>query len=61
MEEHKTPLKFSNMKPLEVIEPYNPQVVEFETVNDFNIYYNKQNLTKLKSSVRISVIIVIFL
>ena len=41
MEEHKTPLKFSNMKPLEVIEPYNPQVVEFESVNDFNIYYNK--------------------
>ena len=41
MEEHKTPLKFSNMKPLEVIEPYNPQVVEFETVDDFNAYYNK--------------------
>ena len=43
MEEHKTPLKFSNMKPLEVIEPYNPQVVEFETVNDFNAYYNKHS------------------
>ena len=41
MEEYKQPLKFSNMKPLEVIEPYNPQVVEFETVDDFNIYYNK--------------------
>ena len=41
MEEYKQPLKFSNTKPLEVIEPYNPQVVEFETVNDFNVYYNK--------------------
>ena len=39
--ELKTPLKFSNMKPLEVIEPYNPQIVEFETIDDFNIYYNK--------------------
>ena len=29
------------MKPLEVIEPYNPQIVEFETIDDFNIYYNK--------------------
>ena len=41
MNEIKQPLKFSNMKPLEVIEPYNPQIVEFETVDDFNIYYNK--------------------
>ena len=39
--ELKTPLKFSNMKPLEVIEPYNPQIVEFETIDDFNVYYNK--------------------
>ena len=29
------------MKPLEVIEPYNPQIVEFDTIDDFNIYYNK--------------------
>ena len=41
MNDIKQPLKFSNMKPLEVIEPYNPQIVEFETVDDFNIYYNK--------------------
>ena len=41
MNEIKQPLKFSNMKPLEVIEPYNPQIVEFETIDDFNIYYNK--------------------
>ena len=39
--EYRQPLKFSNMKPLEVIEPYNPQIVEFETIDDFNIYYNK--------------------
>ena len=41
MNDIKQPLKFSNMKPLEVIEPYNPQIVEFETIDDFNIYYNK--------------------
>ena len=41
MNDIKQPLKYSNMKPLEVIEPYNPQIVEFETVDDFNIYYNK--------------------
>ena len=41
MEDNKQPLKFSNMKPLEVIEPYNPQIVEFDTVDDFNVYYNK--------------------
>ena len=41
MEEHKTPLKFSNMKPLEVIEPYSPQVIQFESIEDFNGYYSK--------------------
>ena len=29
-----------NIEPIEVIEPYNPQIVEFESVDDFNIYYN---------------------
>ena len=29
-----------NIEPIEVIEPYNPQIVEFENVDDFNIYYS---------------------
>jgi hypothetical protein len=28
------------VEPIEVIEPYNPQIVEFKNVDDFNIYYN---------------------
>ena len=32
--------KHLNIEPIEVIEPYNPQIVEFESVDDFNIYYS---------------------
>ena len=32
--------KCLNVEPIEVIEPYNPQIVEFKNVDDFNIYYN---------------------
>ena len=37
----KEPRKFSNIEPLEVIEPYTPQIIQFENVNDFNVYYSK--------------------
>ena len=36
----KTISKHLNIEPIEVIEPYNPQIVEFENVDDFNIYYS---------------------
>ena len=36
----KTISKHLNIEPIEVIEPYNPQIVEFESVDDFNIYYS---------------------
>ena len=32
--------KCLNVEPIEVIEPYNPQIVEFKNVDDFNIYYS---------------------
>ena len=32
--------KHLNIEPIKVIEPYNPQIVEFENIDDFNIYYN---------------------
>ena len=32
--------KCLNVEPIEVIEPYNPQIVEFKNIDDFNIYYN---------------------
>ena len=32
--------KYLDIKPIEVIELYNPQIVEFENVDDFNIYYS---------------------
>ena len=32
--------KHLNIEPIEVIEPYNPEIVEFESVDDFNIYYS---------------------
>ena len=32
--------KHLNIEPIEVIEPYNPQIVKFENVDDFNIYYS---------------------
>ena len=35
------PLKFSNVEPLEVIEPYRPQIIQFESIDDFNSYYSK--------------------
>ena len=43
MNENNQPLKFSNKKALEVIEPYSPQVIEFESVADFNEYYSKHS------------------
>lgn len=43
MNDNNKALKFSNKKALEVIEPYNPQIVEFESVDDFNDYYNKHS------------------
>ena len=38
--DYRTFSKHLNIEPIEVIEPYNPQIVEFENVDDFNIYYN---------------------
>ena len=32
---------FSAAKKLEVVQPYNPQVIHFDTPDDFNAYYNK--------------------
>ena len=33
--------RFSAAKKLEVVQPYNPQVIHFDTPDDFNAYYNK--------------------
>ena len=41
LKEIQEPLKFSNIEPLEVIEPYSPQVIQFESIEDFNGYYSK--------------------
>ena len=41
LKEIQEPLKFSNIEPLEVIEPYSPQVIQFESIKDFNGYYSK--------------------
>ena len=30
-----------DLKPLEVIEPYKPQIITFETIDEFNLYYNR--------------------
>ena len=38
--EFKAITKCLNIEPIEVIEPYNPQIVEFENVDEFNIYYS---------------------
>ena len=32
---------FSAAKKLEVVQPYNPRVIHFDTPDDFNAYYNK--------------------
>ena len=44
------------VKKLEVIEPYKPDIIEFENVNDFNEYYNKHtdefNQTTYKLNVK---------
>jgi len=34
-------LRYSCAKKLEVVQPYNPQVIHFDTPDDFNAYYNK--------------------
>ena len=34
-------LRYSAAKKLEVVQPYNPQVIHFDTPDDFNAYYNK--------------------
>ena len=39
--DNKQPFKFTNIKPIEVIQPYKPQIIQFENTDDFNIYYNK--------------------
>ena len=39
--DNKQPFKFTNIKPIEVIQPYKPQIIQFESIDDFNIYYNK--------------------
>ena len=42
MNNSKTTLKFTELiKPVQVIEPYKPQIIQFENIDDFNIYYNK--------------------
>ena len=41
LKEKQEPLKFSNVEPLEVIEPYRPQIIQFESIEDFNSYYSK--------------------
>ena len=41
LKEKQEPLKFSNVEPLEVIEPYSPQIIQFESIEDFNSYYSK--------------------
>ena len=41
LKEKQEPLKFSNVEPLEVIEPYRPQIIQFESIDDFNSYYSK--------------------
>ena len=41
LKEKTEPLKFSNIEPLEVIEPYHPQIIQFESIEDFNTYYSK--------------------
>ena len=43
--------KYLDIKPIEVIEPYNPQIVEFENVDDFNIYYSthKEEFDKMST------------
>lgn len=35
------PLKFSNVEPLEIIEPFSPQIIQFESCDDFNAYYSR--------------------
>lgn len=44
------------VKKLEVIEPYKPDIIEFENVDDFNEYYNKHtdefNQTTYKLNVK---------
>ena len=30
-----------DLKPIEVIEPYKPQIITFETIDEFNLYYNR--------------------
>lgn len=39
--DNKQSLKFSIIKPIEVIQPYAPQIIQFENTEDFNIYYSK--------------------
>ena len=34
-------VRYSCAKKLEVVQPYNPQVIHFDTPDDFNAYYNK--------------------
>ena len=42
MSNSKNTLKFTELiKPVQVIEPYKPQVIQFENIDDFNIYYTK--------------------
>ena len=42
MNNFKNTLKFTELiKPVQVIEPYKPQVIQFENIDDFNIYYTK--------------------
>ena len=42
MNNFKNTLKFTELiKLVQVIEPYKPQVIQFENIDDFNIYYTK--------------------